>query len=629
MSVLSDETRGYLDVDGTGAYVVVHHVASRSGAFDAASSVSSAAEAGTRLGVVIVPPIFDEAVRGERLLVLLARALRARGFPVVRVHPRGQGESEGAFAAHGIATRREDIARAIALCRAEPGVGRVVLAGLELGGLLAAHVAEARSDIAGLVLVDPPLSGDAAMRALLRKRLASQLTHQGGAQTTRDELLAQIAAGGTVLSDGYTLSNPLVAELTALKMSAPAVPTLMLATVKNAAAPPPESLRKLVGPLPEPSAVRAVACARTWLDGRDHDERSEALIGPIVEWVASLPREPAQEPPEPSIPPTTTSPGGERVVSFRSGAHELAGTFHPARGRAARAAVVVHSFGTQPRSNMNLVVVSIARALAEAGCDVLRYDAHGVGESEGEIAPDLTSLRTVWGRIETGQNVDDALAASRAMRRLTKASPIVHCGLCGGAATGIQAAAKDEGTYAMLIAPTVIVSTDEAPALTYGESEELATDYVRKLLDPQAWKRLLGGQSDKRLLLASFVAAARRRVDGALDRVRRRRALLAPGDEPAATVGPPVNLRVVRAMRKYLEGRRRMLLLYPGNDPLQRDFEDTFAPRFLPEGHEFERQIDRALVPDANHAFQTDGARERLIHELVRWLDTWGQDRPT
>ncbi len=118
-------------------------------------AVLHAATADTGVVVVVGGPQYRAG--SHRQFVLLARALAAAGFPVLRFDLRGMGDSTGAFP--GFEHCEADIAAAIdALLAQQPQVRRVVLWGLCDGAsaallYLQQHPRDTR--VAGLCLLNP------------------------------------------------------------------------------------------------------------------------------------------------------------------------------------------------------------------------------------------------------------------------------------------------------------------------------------------------------------------------------------------------------------------------------------------------------------------------------------------
>lgn len=107
-----------------------------------------------RRGVVIVVGAPQYRVGSHRQFLLLARALAAAGFPVLRFDYRGVGDSDGAFA--GFEAVDADLRVAVdGLLAAVPDLEEVVLWGLCDGASAAAFYAAGDDRVSGLVLVNP------------------------------------------------------------------------------------------------------------------------------------------------------------------------------------------------------------------------------------------------------------------------------------------------------------------------------------------------------------------------------------------------------------------------------------------------------------------------------------------
>lgn len=105
-------------------------------------------------GVVVVVGGPQYRIGSHRQFVLLARALVARGYPVLRFDCRGMGDSEGESG--GFETIGPDIAAAIRAFHAEvPGLREIVLWGLCDGATAAVFHAARAGGIAGLILANP------------------------------------------------------------------------------------------------------------------------------------------------------------------------------------------------------------------------------------------------------------------------------------------------------------------------------------------------------------------------------------------------------------------------------------------------------------------------------------------
>jgi hypothetical protein len=170
------------------------------------------------IGFVMSHPFAEEKLWAHRVYVSMARAIAARGFPVLRFDYMGAGDSSGMTAETSLETHLADLAAAVdEMRKAHPGVRHIGIAGLRLGASLAALLAERAADDPGLaalreaplILWDPVLDGEAYFQELLRSNLSTQLAVYGKVVETREALMERVRQGGIVNVDGYELGKPL------------------------------------------------------------------------------------------------------------------------------------------------------------------------------------------------------------------------------------------------------------------------------------------------------------------------------------------------------------------------------------------------------------------------------------
>jgi alpha-beta hydrolase superfamily lysophospholipase len=170
------------------------------------------------LALLVASPLASEAVGSRRALVQLVRALAARGHGAVLFDPRGTGESAGEPEDVTFKALCDDFRLGLAeLGRRFPAARRHVLAFRYAAG--AALAVSADESLARLLLIDPCLDPQAALRQDLRHEITRRVMRRGSAGESRDDLLAQLERGEAIVVDGQRLSPALYAGLVA---SAPA-----------------------------------------------------------------------------------------------------------------------------------------------------------------------------------------------------------------------------------------------------------------------------------------------------------------------------------------------------------------------------------------------------------------------
>jgi len=160
-------------------------------------------------GVVVCSSLGVEQLTCYRNEVLTARALAARGIPVLRYHPRGHGDSGGDFADVTLDSLTADARAAAAELRGR-GAPRIAWLGVRFGALAAAG-ALAAEGAAGLALWEPVQRPLEYFRGWLRGLLFSQVSHGRRPDTTADALLEKVMRDGQVDVHGYYLHRALLA----------------------------------------------------------------------------------------------------------------------------------------------------------------------------------------------------------------------------------------------------------------------------------------------------------------------------------------------------------------------------------------------------------------------------------
>jgi pimeloyl-ACP methyl ester carboxylesterase len=169
------------------------------------------------IGWVVCPSFGEEQAHLYRLEVMTARALAAAGFPALRFHGQGYGDSEGASRDVSLASHLADAADAVAVLREGTGLERVGVVGGLLGGTVAALTAD-RLGLPLMAMWQPACEGDSYVRSLLRgltlSRLAGRAAVEGPSSDADEEgLRRRLAETGWLDVNGFVLSAAAAAEI--------------------------------------------------------------------------------------------------------------------------------------------------------------------------------------------------------------------------------------------------------------------------------------------------------------------------------------------------------------------------------------------------------------------------------
>lgn len=162
--------------------------------------------AGTERGFVLCAPFAEERIRTLRVYVSLARAIARSGAAAICFDYFGDGDSEGDFEEASFDDRLQDLPAVYSDFQVRHSLSKVGLLGFRWGGTLAALAAEELRP-AALVLWEPIVDTSKYFFDHLRSSVASQMLIYGKVVHKREELVASLEAGETIMVEGYNLSG--------------------------------------------------------------------------------------------------------------------------------------------------------------------------------------------------------------------------------------------------------------------------------------------------------------------------------------------------------------------------------------------------------------------------------------
>lgn len=169
------------------------------------------------MGWVICHSFGMEQVNLQTHEVPAARALAASGFPVIRYHGQGYGDSNGRPASVGLRSHLRDAVDAAGVLIAETGVRRLAFLGARVGGTVAALAAR-QSGADTLVLWEPVVHGPPYVRTLLRLAVMLQLMHGEREDEVARDPEAVMREQGFLDVQGYPLTAETFDELSSLDL---------------------------------------------------------------------------------------------------------------------------------------------------------------------------------------------------------------------------------------------------------------------------------------------------------------------------------------------------------------------------------------------------------------------------
>lgn len=391
-----------------------------------------------------------------RVEAATARALSAAGFPVLRFHCQGYGDSEEDPGAATLSTHVRDTLDAVRWAADRGLAERIGLIGWRLGGAVAALAADA-AGLSPVVMVAPAVDGARYVGELLRRAMV-RAGARGEAPSVKD-LRERLARDGVLDLHGFPLRREAFDEIQAMVLSSslrgPAGRSLIV-QISRGSDPlrPLAALAARLNELGGPASLKVVEHEFAPALGAPHFRPTEqgtledvfaGLDTIIVEAVLPWLEEPGAAADRAPAPLTLERKERDAVPRMRErdpavrelpvfvpvGDEHLAAIVTLPGGEPRGLIALLQGGGGAPRSHQGAMWKIAARLVAERGLAVVRLDWQGVGDSTGHVAMDLRRPA-----------VEDAAAVVEFARRATGTEHVGLAGNCYGARTAIGVARR-------------------------------------------------------------------------------------------------------------------------------------------------------------------------------------------
>lgn len=245
--------------------------------------------------------------------------------------------------------------------------------------------------------------------------------------------------------------------------------------------------------------------------------------------------------------------------------------------------------GPQYRGGSHRQFTLLARALAEHGLAVLRFDCRGMGDSSG--AP------------RSFERIDEDLKAAvdRFLSLTPELKEVVIWGLCDAASAALFYAHQDRRVAGLALA-NPWVRTVEGEARAYVKHY-----YAARLLQPDLWRKVFSGGFDFFATIRSFGRLATQ--------------AFAPRNGPA---NDTASLSLPERMREgcsRFEGR--ILVLLSGDDLTAQEFKDVVAGSAQWQALLRAPRVTWHDMPGANHTFSRREWRDEVAAVTLEWTQSW------
>jgi len=300
----------------------------------------------------------------------------------------------------------------------------------------------------------------------------------------------------------------------------------------------------------------------------------------------------------------------------------LYGILHRSQDARKDVGIIILSPGIKSRVAPHRLYVKMANRFYEMGFCVLRFDPHGIGDSEGEIEARTTA--DFYGSVQVGRFVNDTIDAMDWMENAHGISRFILAGLCGGAITGLLTGAIDQRVHSLLGLgiPVILDSAkaDQTKYMTRGQLEDLRGSYLKKLLDLKSWTRFLSLKSDYRLIYRSILTA----IKG--ETVQLNTPHPSPPVENEGVrvesneLGNNFNPYFPMALHNMLSSRR-VLLIFSEADRLFWEFEEKYMSSYKNEFEKYKNNAEIYITKGANHIFSFKVWQAEMLKASCEWLD--------
>ncbi|GEM_PF-1626822 len=304
-----------------------------------------------------------------------------------------------------------------------------------------------------------------------------------------------------------------------------------------------------------------------------------------------------------------------KAVQVTAAGARLFGTIHMPSGdgklASPRIALLLLSFGQQPRSWIGDLGTAIAERAAAAGFLSFRFDMPGLGDSPG----DLPLLReTIWRDIQMGAHSPYLHALCWELQEEYRLEGLVVGGLCGGAVTSLYAvnSSRVKLKGLLLLEPEIALTNADAGMPSSPADERLDVEhflerkelFFQRLFSFRSWRKLIAGKADYRYWKVLFVQSR----ENLSRRFSHRR------DYP-----PETNHGLLDAWDR---ARRRSIptLVVSVASASRRAYYRSY--RLEPGIDQPGTRLAWIEIPNTTHALLAGGAKDAICGYVAKWLSS-------
>lgn len=289
----------------------------------------------------------------------------------------------------------------------------------------------------------------------------------------------------------------------------------------------------------------------------------------------------------------------ERPVVFRCGDPALIGIVStPIQPR--KRGVVIVVGGPQYRVGSHRQFTLLCRYLAREGIASLRFDYHGLGDSEG---PPALGVGGISGDLRCAIDVF--------LQDVPQVEEVVLWGLCGAAsASALYAPFDSRVVGVVMLNPWVRTEQGRAAA-------QLRYYYLERLMNPALWRRLLRGEVELVSSLRDFLQSILKAIG-----------IIPASAAPNGEAGPPMENEPLgtlpnRVLDALFRTQVRVLIILSGSDLTANEFRQvaSCSRRWLQLMAS--PRVTCREIPEANHTFAQTDWRDQVAEWSADWVKSF------
>jgi len=290
----------------------------------------------------------------------------------------------------------------------------------------------------------------------------------------------------------------------------------------------------------------------------------------------------------------------ETALTFPCQQESLVGILHCPE-KVSTVGVVIVVGGPQYRVGSHRQFVHLARALAQSGIAVFRFDCRGMGDSEGEF-PSFDAI-----------DADIESAIDAFMQQVPALQKVVIWGLCDGASAACFYAPNDTRVKGLVLV-NPWVRTEQGAANAY-----IKHYYLSRILSGAFWRKVFAGKFD---VTASFKSLKNLLVQSAGKPQTR----VAKSNESASTKDVVSQASTLSLPDRVFEGLKQfegqVLLIISSRDLTAAEFVDAANQVRARRRLLGSKRFSRTEIIDADHTFSKQSWKNEVAEKTLQWLKT-------